>query len=569
MPACAGAGVLFSALSIAGATGVLPPEVEAVIGDALFYCSVREYIMDNIILGSYRESVAQNLGLFLGLISTTLVTIWVMFHGFKIITGENRNPVLPLFISGGRMVLILGVVSLSAANSPYIAETVSGFKDVISTKVAGNDALNITGLIDLNLGLAAVVNNITESTRTVADEKDRTPVTATLGLIGQTGPAMLLGVLLMLAELSVTMGIMLAPIFIFFLLFQQTTTLFWAWAKFLLGALFTIATLTLIGTLALKATAFYAGTVIVNFYINALAGGDTVDMAGSALRLAALGTIMAAIIIAIPQTVMQFFSAGAGFAAGAFGFAGAGALAAASRSGGGGTSGYLAAALGRGSANEGRSTSEGGGAGARTAGGGGAGGGGEVDYSNTSTAQALSQVSRLGNGTAGNGYGESGATGLPNAGAVRSSAIGLASADNPNAASFSSFRGRQAELAQAQELRPNSAGVYAAAGADRALEGDAALGRGGRLAVSGTNDSLSVGGGQVAKYGRADTGAPYTANSGGNSNNGGYGGGSGGGSPASGDEKQASAGTPPSSPPRIGENRPELQSRVPKGYKKP
>ena len=326
MPACSAAGVLAAGATfgLGGITGA-GADLLTVLNDAFFYCSVREYIMDDIIQGPYRELVAQKLAMALGVMSTVIMTIWVSFQGFQIISGANRNPIVPLFMQTGKMVLILSLVGLVAANSPVIVDWVGDFKNLISQAVA--NGTDITTLVDLNLGITSLLNSITESMKVVDNGKDPNAITTTVGLIGQSGPAMLVAVLLMLTELSVTLAIMLAPLFIFFLLFQQTTALFWSWAKFILGALFSMATLTLIGALVLKATAIYGGSVVIAYYGGILSGTGLFDISGSSLRLAALGTLMSAIIMAIPHTIMQFFGAGAGFAAGAFGFAGAGAVA--------------------------------------------------------------------------------------------------------------------------------------------------------------------------------------------------------------------------------------------------
>ena len=346
MAVCETGGALASLSWMSSVLNLLSPDFQGVLQDAFFYCSVREYVMNDIIQGPYQELVAAKLALALGVMSATLMTIWVAYQGFQIITGANKNPIVPLFIQTGKMVLILSLVSLIAAKSPVIVDTVADFKELVSQSVA--DGADITTLIDLNLGISALLNAITEAMKGVDEGRNPNMITTTVGLLGQSGPAMLTGVLLMLAELSITFAIMLSPLFIFFLLFQQTSALFWSWAKFTLGALFSLATLTLIGSLALKATAVYGGMVVAAYYTNSGGGlgglintatGGPFDISGSSMRLAALGTLMSAIIIAIPPTIMQFFSSGASFAAGAFGFAGAGALAAAGRSGSSATGG--------------------------------------------------------------------------------------------------------------------------------------------------------------------------------------------------------------------------------------
>ncbi|EWS66172.1 hypothetical protein Y695_00575 [Hydrogenophaga sp. T4] len=102
MPACSAAGVLAAGATfgLGGITGA-SADLLTVLNDAFFYCSVREYIMDDIIQGPYRELVAQKLAMALGVMSTVIMTIWVSFQGFQIISGANRNPIVPLFMQTG------------------------------------------------------------------------------------------------------------------------------------------------------------------------------------------------------------------------------------------------------------------------------------------------------------------------------------------------------------------------------------------------------------------------------------------------------------------------------------
>jgi type IV secretion system protein VirB6 len=490
MPACSAAGVLAAgaAFGLGGMTGA-GADFLTVLNDAFFYCSVREYIMDDIIQGPYRELVAQKLAIALGMMSTVIMTIWVSYQGFQIITGANRNPIVPLFIQTGKMVLIMSLVSLVAANSPVIVDSVTDFKNLISQAVA--NGADITTLVDLNLGITSLLNSITESMKALENGKDPNTITTTVGLIGQSGPAMLVAVLLMLTELSVTFAIMLSPLFIFFLLFQQTSALFWSWAKFILGALFSMATLTLIGALVLKATAIYGGSVVLAYYGGSLVGGGLFDISGSALRLAALGTLMSAIIMAIPHTIMQFFSAGAGFAAGAFGFAGAGALAgslgaAKGLGGGAGLPGLAQSQQGNTAGGQSGGTNQGTEAPGQT---GGArtlqqaesvGNSNNAVYNAKSAigrfnSEALEQSSTQGAGAV-NGYaGMSGTRGLANDSAYS----GL------QPAGLQSVQQRQFAMEQADEMRPDPVtGVYRTQDSDAALASDPALGRGGHLAVA-------------------------------------------------------------------------------------
>lgn len=513
MPACSASGVLAAGATfgLGGITGA-GADLLTVLNDAFFYCSVREYIMDEIIQGPYRELVAQKLAMALGVMSTVIMTIWVSFQGFQIISGANRNPIVPLFMQTGKMVLILSLVGLVAANSPVIVDWVADFKNLISQAVA--NGTDITTLVDLNLGITSLLNSITESMKVVDNGKDPNAITTTVGLIGQSGPAMLVAVLLMLTELSVTLAIMLAPMFIFFLLFQQTSALFWSWAKFILGALFSMATLTLIGALVLKATAIYGGSVVLAYYGGILSGTGLFDISGSSLRLAALGTLMSAIIMAIPHTIMQFFGAGAGFAAGAFGFAGAGAVAGSLGAAKGLGAGTGVAALGQ---NQPKNSGTGGQAGI-------AGGQSSQAPGQIGGSQSLTQSGYSGSGNGGVFSAQSAIerfnsqalqTGSPGDGSTGprnlSGSRGLA--NDSGATGFQSVRQNQYAMEQSGELRREGSmnnlstgnpavlarnaevmtlderrGVYTTPGTDAALAGSA--GRGGDLRVSGSDTGV-------------------------------------------------------------------------------
>ena len=84
------------------------------VNDAVFVCSVREYLIDDMLIGTYRELVAAKLGIALAYMSTLLMTIWVIYQGFMIISGANRQPILGLAFKTGKMVLILSLVALVA-----------------------------------------------------------------------------------------------------------------------------------------------------------------------------------------------------------------------------------------------------------------------------------------------------------------------------------------------------------------------------------------------------------------------------------------------------------------------
>ncbi len=486
--ACQAASLVMPGFLDAALGAITSPSVRGVIDDAVFYCGVREFVIDDIVVGPYRELVAVKLAKALGFLSMVIVTLWVAVQGFNFMSGQGKQAVVPTMYRTGKLVLVLSLVTLLAKESPFVVESVESFKDLISHGVA--DGTDVTTLIDVNLGVAAMLSSINDAIRSVESQRDPNVVTSAVGLLGQSGPAMLTATLLLLTELSVTLAIMLSPVFIFFLIFQQTAPLFWSWAKFLLGALFSMATLTLVASLALQATALYGATVVAAFYtnsgdglggmINTIAGGPF-DINASSLRLAALGTLMSAIIISVPPVIMSFFGAAAAFTTGAMAAMGGGAMMLAQQMGAGKSAGSGVPALS--GPQAGAAASSGGasmaptqqnpqyltqqGSGQFTAGG------------SLMSSQYMQQMkSVFGGGEGGAEAGQAAPAGqrglAPQSIEGGNSSSGLAMAQS-----------RERALERVGELRPGPDGVYRTATTDAALAGDGNLGRGGNLRVSG------------------------------------------------------------------------------------
>lgn len=468
----------------------------SMVNDAVFVCSVREYLIDDMLIGTYRELVAAKLGTALAYMSTVLMTIWVAYQGFMIISGANRQPILGLAFKTGKMVLILSLVALVAANSPVIADTVLDFQALV-TAIVVDEGTDVYRTIDINLALAQVFNALIDGfvggAQANAEGKSLTQMA---GLVGQSGPAMLVSVMAIMAEISITLAIMLAPLFLFFLLFQQTAAMFWSWAKFLLGTMFSLAVLALVSGILLKMMMMYGATVLAGFFLNASAMGSvvSVDVGGSAMRMAMLGALSTALLVMIPPLIMQFFNSGASFAAGAMmGAMGGGAAA-------GGVVGLAQAMGGQQPAGVGASS---GGSGARLESSRGGSDAAGESVSTRNTQMALQRTGVFGSAGASErlSYGPSPAPGSLGMASRAPDSQGLAflrqkqggdefrDPGNPSSSSSSS-RLVEVESAGNTPVQPPVAdltydaarGIYVGAGTEAALANGA--GKGGRLTVS-------------------------------------------------------------------------------------
>lgn len=489
------------------------------IGQAEFMCDVRAFLIEDTLIGVYREHVASQLAKALLFMSTTIITIWVAYQGFMIITGANRNPVVPMMIKTGKMVLVMSLVALLAGQSPVIADTVDDFRNLISTAIVGSN-IDIYQMIDLNLTIAMVFNMLVDSLvggqLAGADGNSLTKVAA---LIGQSGPAVLVSVLSLMAEISLVLAVMLSPLFLFFFLFQQTTAMFWSWVKFLLGTMVSLAVITLLGSIMMEMMMNYAGKVVAAFFVNAAfsalssATGGAVsggfDISASAMQLGALGALSTALLTMVPPLIMGFFNSGAAFAGSALmamGGAGAG-LAGVTQalSGGSGASGAAGASGAQGLPGASGASGVAGGSGAPGLGYSGPQGAGAASGGNT---YALPNWAR---GDAGGNAGS--------AAPLNGNTVGVGAHGNANVArlqyqqSSSEFRGgnnypaggESSVTARTSGSGPNADGFYTngTTESDDAISGyqerGIALGTGGLLRPG--DSAGSVGGAQVVAQG--------------------------------------------------------------------
>ena len=522
-------------------SGVFPARYLNALSDADFYCRLRNYVLYDSLLDNWMMFVVNNLARVVMAMSTAFVTLWVIMAGLKMMSGTQREPVIELMFRGGKIVLVLSLISSMLAATDTIVHTVFGLQNAITTLITGSD-LSVDRLIDMNLAIAQVMNMVVEDvTLTSLDQANQSGSKSLLGgLLGQTGPAALTSVLVLLSQIAIVFALMLAPLFLFFLLFKETSSLFWSWAKFLLGTFISLCFLAIVSSVAMSASLSYGITVMVSYVLNSVAdagdalnatplqiglgavaevliglltsGGDRVDMSGATMRMAMMGGLFATLIVAVPPMIMQMFNASIGYASNLMGSMGLIRPTAQSGGGGGG------AAAGQ--------------QGAQAAGGGGAGSYSPAALSGPAGGSAQSNNQMLINRANSQylGGADGGGAGL---GAPRPGAVGLAPLSNNNVAQI---RGLQSgdEFRAGSQVLSKSAPVDGGSSAttttgstgwspkyangtdveDAVFVKQAHLGTGGALHVDGRGDNAaSIGGSRVIEQGagRAEVVRPNIA----------------------------------------------------------
>lgn len=323
-------------------SGVFPARYLNALSDASFYCDLRKYVLYESLVDKWMWFVVNNLSILVLSMSTAFVTLWIVMTGLKVMFRTNKEPVLDLMFRGAKIALVLSLVTGMLGKTDTIIHTVLDMQDAITTMVTGSD-MSIDQLIDMNVGVTQVINMVSEDvTHTTQDQANKSGGSVIMSMLGGAGPAVLTSMLVLLSQVAVVLSLMLAPLFVFFLLFQQTSALFWSWAKFLLGTFITLCFVAIVSSIAMRATLSYSMTIMVSYVLNSVAdagiaenatafqtglgviaealiglltnGGNRVDMGGAGMRLAMMGGLFATLIVAVPPVVMQLFNTSLGFA---------------------------------------------------------------------------------------------------------------------------------------------------------------------------------------------------------------------------------------------------------------
>ncbi len=115
----------------------------------------------------------------------------------------------------------------------------------------------------------------------------------------------------LLNEIMLHFAIMLGPLFILGLLFEQTKQLFWSWVKSVLGLMLSMGVLAFLSGLVMKITIGYAtaavAAIAVNNWLPGVAGLlDMPSITDTMMVQGGIGLLLTTLLITIPPAVSQF-----------------------------------------------------------------------------------------------------------------------------------------------------------------------------------------------------------------------------------------------------------------------
>ncbi len=279
------------------------------IGDFVFFKLILDYLRDRI--GKFGFDLMDNMMAWVGGIALTLMTLWVLIQGYRIVTGRSRDSMMVLVTNMARAALIVAVATSMGMFGRDLHEFLTeDVKGLITHVVTGKDQ-KPEEQIDKSLAWMQVALSSIDGIKILNDpglQEDKTRAMWFIGL-GTGGPAVTAGSMLLRYEVAMALFIGFGPLFILCLLFDQTKQLFQRWLFYGIGTMFSMAVLAAMVSIALemviRVSASFWVTALVNKF--PLMGASSDGMTSQAMQQGGMGLILTTLILTAPPMAAMFF----------------------------------------------------------------------------------------------------------------------------------------------------------------------------------------------------------------------------------------------------------------------
>ncbi|QWF15275.1 type IV secretion system protein [Lysobacter capsici] len=305
-------------LHVAGAIpGALAATGFEQIGEWAFFKLIFEFIDNEIAV--LQDNMLTRMAFWIGSVGATLMTFWIIFNGFRILTGQSRDSMMGLVVTTLRSTLIIVAAStLTLGNANIYSLLTSGLQEEVSYFVTGKrsspaDSID-SNLAKMQITMAAIETLPALENQSIKNDIDKAVLMTGIGV---AGPAVIGGALLLMYKVALALFVGLGPLFILSLLFEQTKSLFSRWLFYGIGTMFSMAVLSFMVTIAMKIVGAVALQTAMK-YTTALAlngMGVPVDMpsvSSLAMQQGGLGLVLTVLLVTIPPMAASFFQGALG-----------------------------------------------------------------------------------------------------------------------------------------------------------------------------------------------------------------------------------------------------------------
>ena len=240
-----------------------------------------------------------------GSIVLTLLTLWILIQGYRIVTGQSRDSMTALLTNSLKSILIIGLATgMAVGGSDLYNFLTDGLSTEITRVVTGNND-SAFARIDRSLGYMQLAMSSIDALEgggdtVVEDAKERALWFTGIGI---AGPAVVAGSMLLLNKVAMALFVGLGPIFVMSLMFEQTKSFFGKWLFYGIGTMFSLAVLSVMVALALDMVL----AVSASFWTGSRLGTNQEGVNSMALQQGGMGLILTTLIVMAPPMAASFF----------------------------------------------------------------------------------------------------------------------------------------------------------------------------------------------------------------------------------------------------------------------
>lgn len=245
------------------------------------------------------------------LFGSIMVTSWIIFQGWLVVTGRSREPMMALVTNSMRVVLITLCATTFTFMGSDISKLLTETVPQAITGVVTGDESSPAHEIDKGFGemqaIFALVDGLGASAGGHDGFKDQLGRVTTMSAIGTAGPAVIGGALLLMYKAALGLFVGFGPLFIFALLFQSTKQLFSKWLYYGIGTMFSLAVLSFMVPVAMKLVLAVGAAMMVKYTLIMQGTGAAEGMNSVAMQQGGLGLILSILLVSVPPMAAQFF----------------------------------------------------------------------------------------------------------------------------------------------------------------------------------------------------------------------------------------------------------------------
>lgn len=275
-----------------------------------FFAFIFDVVNDNI--EAFQEALLGRTMQWVSSVVFMLLSLWVFFQGFMIVTGRSRESLMGLVVGSLRAFLIvIAATSMSFAGTNITQTLTTDLPRGIHQMISGDDD-DVQSAIDANLtrmGLIFALVDALPSQESEPNAAAQRSITSMTG-IGIAGPSVVGGAMLLLYKIALVLFVGFGPLFILALLFDQTKDLFKRWLLYGIGTMFAMGVLAVMVSIATKIVAISAAAMIAAYTLASMnfTPGFGGGLNSAAVQQGGVGLIMSVLMVMAPPMAAMFFN---------------------------------------------------------------------------------------------------------------------------------------------------------------------------------------------------------------------------------------------------------------------